>query len=110
MLREAVRHLQQCRSAGADHDDLATCFQSFAGQIGTAFKGWMADRYICRNGAHLFVGELGSAIAIEPDGWILRGTFGHYPDALVNPSNHLKLIGRRLEVEAPRRQFATETH
>jgi hypothetical protein len=40
----------------------------------------------------------------------LLGTFGHYADALVNPANHLKLIGRRLEVEAPRRQFAREIH
>ena len=105
MLREAVQRLLTCRSAGATHDEMAECFDSLRQQISARFD-WVASRWACVDGSHLFTGELGDGFAILPDRRIAFGIFGQYPDALVDPRNLLTYQYGKIWVEAPRLQHA----
>jgi hypothetical protein len=74
MLGQAIAHVQAHQGTAAQKADL---FERLAGQINELSGGsWSAARGLGTDGSHVFVGELGEALIISPEGKLFRGSVG----------------------------------
>jgi hypothetical protein len=71
MLGEVIGHLKVMpRDAGQRAD----AFEAFARQIEQHWAGaWQAARFEGADGSHIFLGRLGEALVVAPDGGLYRG-------------------------------------
>ena len=78
LVAEALGHMQ---ARGGGCDELAACFEQLVPQIQVKGGGFRAARMQGVDGSWIFVGEIGHALVIAPDGALFLGALEMTPAA-----------------------------